>query len=105
MRGRRLWQVPLLSTKVVEGVEAAGQCFSKYHAGAFQGWRVSAQEKKKNPVPVVSQSQLKTLNKRQGVSCLPWAHTKLKCRDWGKPVVLVVLGVHQELKGPGAAAY
>lgn len=27
----------LLSTKVVEGVEAAGQCFSKYHAGAFRG--------------------------------------------------------------------
>lgn len=44
-RGRRLWQESLLGTKAVDGVAAAGQWFSKYHAGAFGGG-VSAQENK-----------------------------------------------------------
>lgn len=44
MRGRRLWQVPWLSTKVLERVEAAGQCFSKYHSGGERG----GQHKKTN---------------------------------------------------------
>lgn len=73
--------------KVAGGVEAVGQCFIKCHNGLLGG----DQYKKINPVPPTSQSLPAAL------PCVSRACAKLKCGDWKRPVVLVELGVDEEL--------